>query len=106
MESKEGEVEVKDALESSFNSEVAVKPKKVTFLSGLRFLIIMKSSQDGDDLFSFAHIFTFFQSKPGLLFPVWQRKKEFLNYLIWFNSLFVKLLTQFRLTYLTGQVLL
>ena len=28
-ESKEGEPESKDALESSFNSEVAVKPKKV-----------------------------------------------------------------------------
>ncbi|XP_044072154.1 motile sperm domain-containing protein 2 isoform X2 [Siniperca chuatsi] len=32
MESKEGETEGKDALESSFNSEVAVKPKKVNFL--------------------------------------------------------------------------
>ncbi|KAE8299249.1 Motile sperm domain-containing protein 2 [Larimichthys crocea] len=33
MESKEGEMEGKDALsESSFNSEVAVKPKKVNFL--------------------------------------------------------------------------
>ncbi|KAM9851373.1 motile sperm domain-containing protein 2 [Aulostomus maculatus] len=31
-ESKEGESEGKDALESSFNSEVAVKPKKVNFL--------------------------------------------------------------------------
>uniref|UniRef100_A0A4W6CGM4 Motile sperm domain containing 2 n=1 Tax=Lates calcarifer TaxID=8187 RepID=A0A4W6CGM4_LATCA len=31
-ESKEGEMEGKDALESSFNSEVAVKPKKVNFL--------------------------------------------------------------------------
>ncbi|KAM9347518.1 motile sperm domain-containing protein 2 [Symphorus nematophorus] len=31
-ESKEGEPEGKDALESSFNSEVAVKPKKVNFL--------------------------------------------------------------------------
>ncbi|XP_074515232.1 motile sperm domain-containing protein 2 isoform X1 [Sebastes fasciatus] len=31
-ESKEGETESKDALESSFNSEVAVKPKKVNFL--------------------------------------------------------------------------
>lgn len=34
-ESKEGETEAKDALESSFNSEVAVKPKKVHFLSCL-----------------------------------------------------------------------
>ncbi len=34
-ESKEGETESKDALESSFNSEVVVKPKKVHFLSGL-----------------------------------------------------------------------
>ncbi|XP_038576562.1 motile sperm domain-containing protein 2 [Micropterus salmoides] len=32
MESKEGDAEGKDALESSFNSEVAVKPKKVNFL--------------------------------------------------------------------------
>ncbi|XP_029937049.1 motile sperm domain-containing protein 2 isoform X2 [Myripristis murdjan] len=31
-ESKEGELESKDTLESSFNSEVAVKPKKVNFL--------------------------------------------------------------------------
>ncbi|KAG7502905.1 hypothetical protein JOB18_028576 [Solea senegalensis] len=31
-ESKEGEMESKDALESSFNSEIAVKPKKVNFL--------------------------------------------------------------------------
>ncbi|TDH06823.1 hypothetical protein EPR50_G00117420 [Perca flavescens] len=31
-ESKAGEMEGKDALESSFNSEVAVKPKKVNFL--------------------------------------------------------------------------
>ncbi|XP_040003570.1 motile sperm domain-containing protein 2 isoform X1 [Xiphias gladius] len=31
-ESKESEMEGKDALESSFNSEVAVKPKKVNFL--------------------------------------------------------------------------
>ncbi|XP_070832532.1 motile sperm domain-containing protein 2 isoform X2 [Chaetodon trifascialis] len=31
-ESKEGEMEIKDALESSFNSEVAAKPKKVNFL--------------------------------------------------------------------------
>ncbi|AWP13216.1 putative motile sperm domain-containing protein 2 [Scophthalmus maximus] len=31
-ESKEGEMESRDALESSFNSEVAVKPKKVNFL--------------------------------------------------------------------------
>lgn len=31
-ESKEGETESKDALESSFNSEVVVKPKKVNFL--------------------------------------------------------------------------
>ncbi|CAK6953980.1 motile sperm domain-containing protein 2 [Scomber scombrus] len=31
-ESKEGEMEGKDTLESSFNSEVAVKPKKVNFL--------------------------------------------------------------------------
>ncbi|XP_069389098.1 motile sperm domain-containing protein 2 [Paralichthys olivaceus] len=31
-ESKEGELDVKDALESSFNSENAVKPKKVNFL--------------------------------------------------------------------------
>ncbi|KAJ0070395.1 hypothetical protein NL108_007740, partial [Boleophthalmus pectinirostris] len=31
-EGKEGELEVKDALESSFNSEVAVKPKKVNFV--------------------------------------------------------------------------
>ncbi|XP_032385467.1 motile sperm domain-containing protein 2 [Etheostoma spectabile] len=31
-ESKEGEMESKDTLESSFNSEVAVKPKKVNFL--------------------------------------------------------------------------
>lgn len=31
-ESKEGETEGKDALESSFNSEVAVKPKKVHVL--------------------------------------------------------------------------
>ncbi|KAI3356277.1 hypothetical protein L3Q82_017528, partial [Scortum barcoo] len=31
-ESKEGEMEGKDALESSFNSDVAVKPKKVNFL--------------------------------------------------------------------------
>lgn len=30
-ESKDGESEVKDALESSFSSEVAVKPKKVRF---------------------------------------------------------------------------
>ena len=30
-ESKEGELEVKDALDSSFNSEIAVKPKKVHF---------------------------------------------------------------------------
>lgn len=34
-ESKEGEPESKDALESSFNSEVVVKPKKVHFLSAL-----------------------------------------------------------------------
>lgn len=33
-ESKDGETEGKDTLESSFNSEVAVKPKKVHFLSG------------------------------------------------------------------------
>ncbi|XP_060910601.1 motile sperm domain-containing protein 2 [Labrus mixtus] len=32
MESKEGETEGKDNLESSFNSEVAVKPKKVNFV--------------------------------------------------------------------------
>lgn len=33
VESKEGEMEGKDALsESSFNSEVAVKPKKVNFI--------------------------------------------------------------------------
>ncbi|XP_020490085.1 motile sperm domain-containing protein 2 [Labrus bergylta] len=32
MESKEGEMEGKDNLESSFNSEVAVKPKKVNFV--------------------------------------------------------------------------
>ncbi|KAK5861081.1 hypothetical protein PBY51_022501 [Eleginops maclovinus] len=32
LESKEGEMESKDALESSFSSEVAVKPKKVNFL--------------------------------------------------------------------------
>uniref|UniRef100_A0A673ASX6 Motile sperm domain containing 2 n=1 Tax=Sphaeramia orbicularis TaxID=375764 RepID=A0A673ASX6_9TELE len=31
-ESKDGELESKDTLESSFNSEVAVKPKKVNFL--------------------------------------------------------------------------
>lgn len=31
VESKDGESEVKDALESSFSSEVAVKPKKVRF---------------------------------------------------------------------------
>ncbi|CAJ1079498.1 motile sperm domain-containing protein 2 [Xyrichtys novacula] len=31
-ESKEGELEVKDNLESSFNSEIAVKPKKVNFM--------------------------------------------------------------------------
>lgn len=31
-ESKEGETEGKDALESSYNSEVAVKPKKVHVL--------------------------------------------------------------------------
>lgn len=36
MESKDGETDVKDALESSFNSEVAVKPKKVNSPSGLR----------------------------------------------------------------------
>ncbi|XP_075896401.1 motile sperm domain-containing protein 2 [Nelusetta ayraudi] len=42
VESKDGESEVKDALESSFNSEVAVKPKKVNFLEdSLR-------SEDGD----------------------------------------------------------
>lgn len=35
VESKDGESEVKDALESSFGSEVAVKPKKVRSLSGL-----------------------------------------------------------------------
>ena len=32
LESKEGDMESKDALESSFSSEVAVKPKKVHFL--------------------------------------------------------------------------
>ncbi|KAM6955710.1 motile sperm domain-containing protein 2 isoform 1-T1 [Lycodopsis pacificus] len=32
MESKDGEMEGKDALESSFSSEIAVKPKKVNFL--------------------------------------------------------------------------
>ncbi|KAI4806029.1 hypothetical protein KUCAC02_010621 [Chaenocephalus aceratus] len=32
LESKEGDMESKDALESSFSSEVAVKPKKVNFL--------------------------------------------------------------------------
>uniref|UniRef100_A0A3P8UEV1 Motile sperm domain containing 2 n=1 Tax=Amphiprion percula TaxID=161767 RepID=A0A3P8UEV1_AMPPE len=32
MESKEGEMEGKDALENSFNSEVVAKPKKVNFL--------------------------------------------------------------------------
>lgn len=32
-ESKEGEIDSKDALESSFSSEIAVKPKKVHFLS-------------------------------------------------------------------------
>ncbi|XP_040057083.2 motile sperm domain-containing protein 2 isoform X2 [Gasterosteus aculeatus] len=31
-ESKEGEIDSKDALESSFSSEIAVKPKKVNFL--------------------------------------------------------------------------
>lgn len=31
-ESKEADAESKDALESSFNSEVAVKPKKVIFV--------------------------------------------------------------------------
>uniref|UniRef100_A0A3Q0SMJ3 Motile sperm domain containing 2 n=1 Tax=Amphilophus citrinellus TaxID=61819 RepID=A0A3Q0SMJ3_AMPCI len=31
-ESKEGDMDVKDALESSFNSEVVVKPKKVNFV--------------------------------------------------------------------------
>lgn len=42
VESKDGESEVKDALESSFGSEVAVKPKKVNFLEdSLR-------SEDGD----------------------------------------------------------
>ncbi len=39
-ESKEGEMEGKDALESSFNSDVAVKPKKVHFLSSLYLIII------------------------------------------------------------------
>lgn len=34
-ESKEGEMEGKDTLESSFNSEVAVKPKKVLSPSSL-----------------------------------------------------------------------
>ncbi|MEQ2212000.1 hypothetical protein XENOCAPTIV_022761 [Xenoophorus captivus] len=32
MESKEGEMESRDTLESSFNSEIVVKPKKVNFL--------------------------------------------------------------------------
>ncbi|KAK7939227.1 hypothetical protein WMY93_002553 [Mugilogobius chulae] len=33
-EDKQGELDVKDALESSFNSEVAIKPKKVNFADG------------------------------------------------------------------------
>lgn len=39
-ESKESEMEGKDALESSFNSEVAVKPKKVHLLPNVYLVII------------------------------------------------------------------
>lgn len=45
VESKDGESEVKDALESSFGSEVAVKPKKVRSLSGLSQVLFKKKNK-------------------------------------------------------------
>ncbi|XP_072300657.1 motile sperm domain-containing protein 2 isoform X2 [Eucyclogobius newberryi] len=42
-EGKEGELDVKDTLESSFNSEVAVKPKKVNFVEDS-----LRSEEGGD----------------------------------------------------------
>lgn len=48
-ESKEGDLDVKDALESSFTSDVVVKPKKVHFLSILviNILFLTKKKNSG-----------------------------------------------------------
>lgn len=56
-ESKEGEPEGKDGLESSFNStEVAVKPKKVHCLPGLFLIIISPFRKHMSSLFNLYNI--------------------------------------------------
>lgn len=78
VESKDGESEVKDVLESSFSSEVAVKPKKVRSLFLLQVLLQNKSPNKSD---SQPHWASPCQQQVGLVsLWMWRGCKKVMNH--------------------------